>query len=422
MIHVCYSLYDKDGTYSKFVGASMCSVFENTREPVTIHILHDETLTELNRRRFIELTEHYAQTIEFHRATLNAEVNELMKTFTLSPASLYRLQMGDLLSPTVDRAIYFDADTIIELDVKELWDEIGDEDFFGAVLDAGVTTEHWQTYKRFPIITEGHVRRDDYLNAGVLIFNLKKLRSIKNFNRMMIESYHDAPNFFVAHDQDLLNYFYGTQYKKLPNRYNLQLVMERRMGLRKPARGGGCYHYICHSLSARSRDEFDRLFWYYFIKTPWFDEKFFLKAIEDFQAAAATQQMNLMKALYTCRQKIFWAPECLKDRLLDQLKALGIDDAIFLSNGEDELEPTGGYGDLSEKENPNVLDLIARVEAAPNDGRTFFCLSSYYHTVRGMLKGKGYEEGKDFVDARKLLPEYRGTYMLDSFDNVIRHL
>ena len=326
MIHVCYALYDRHGTYSKFVGASMCSLFENTREPVTIHILHDETLTELNRKKFVELTAAYNQTVEFHRATLNDEVNELMKMFTFSPASLYRLQMGELLPPTVEKAIYFDADIIIDLDVKELWDEIGDEDFFGAVLDAGIAVEEWQAYKRFAVVTKGYVRREDYFNSGVWAVNLKKLRAIKNFNRTMIEKYYSAPKDFPAYDQCTLNYFYSTHYKKLPKRYNLQLVMERRMGLRKSEQGGAVCHYICRSLSARSRDEFDQLFWHYFVKTPWFDEKFFLRAIEGFQAAAATQQTTLMKALYTCREKIFWAPECLTDRLRDQLTALGIDE------------------------------------------------------------------------------------------------
>ena len=29
MIHICYGLYDKIGRYTKFVGTSMTSIFEN---------------------------------------------------------------------------------------------------------------------------------------------------------------------------------------------------------------------------------------------------------------------------------------------------------------------------------------------------------------------------------------------------------
>ena len=53
MIHVCYGLYDKNGHYSKFTGTSILSMFENTNEDVTVHILHDNTLTQENRDKFI---------------------------------------------------------------------------------------------------------------------------------------------------------------------------------------------------------------------------------------------------------------------------------------------------------------------------------------------------------------------------------
>lgn len=33
MIHVCFGLYDKNGTYSKFTGTSMLSIFENISTP-----------------------------------------------------------------------------------------------------------------------------------------------------------------------------------------------------------------------------------------------------------------------------------------------------------------------------------------------------------------------------------------------------
>lgn len=66
MIHVCYGLYDKDGRYSKFAGTSVCSMFENTKSEVTVHILHDNTLTADNRDKFLILAKRYNQTINFY--------------------------------------------------------------------------------------------------------------------------------------------------------------------------------------------------------------------------------------------------------------------------------------------------------------------------------------------------------------------
>ena len=66
MIHVCYGLYDKKGTYSKYTGVSMLSMFENTKEKITVHIFHDNTLTPENKNYFIQVAETYNQTVKFY--------------------------------------------------------------------------------------------------------------------------------------------------------------------------------------------------------------------------------------------------------------------------------------------------------------------------------------------------------------------
>ena len=68
MIHVCFGLHDKTGRYSKFTGTAMLSLFENVITPrsTTVHILHDNTLTEDNREKFIYLAGRCNQFVEFH--------------------------------------------------------------------------------------------------------------------------------------------------------------------------------------------------------------------------------------------------------------------------------------------------------------------------------------------------------------------
>ena len=66
MIHVCFGLYDKTGRYSKFTGTAMLSLFENTSADVTVHILHDDTLTQDNREKFIYLAGRYNQAVKFY--------------------------------------------------------------------------------------------------------------------------------------------------------------------------------------------------------------------------------------------------------------------------------------------------------------------------------------------------------------------
>ena len=37
MIHVCFGLHDKHGTYSKFTGTAMASIFENLNTPPRVN-------------------------------------------------------------------------------------------------------------------------------------------------------------------------------------------------------------------------------------------------------------------------------------------------------------------------------------------------------------------------------------------------
>ena len=68
MIHICFGLYDKTGRYSKFTGTTMLSIFDNTNSEVTVHILHDNTLTQDNRDKFIYLAGRYNQHVKFYNA------------------------------------------------------------------------------------------------------------------------------------------------------------------------------------------------------------------------------------------------------------------------------------------------------------------------------------------------------------------
>ena len=69
MIHVCFALRDETGYSAKFVGTAMLSMFENIFKPlpsITVHILHDNTLTADNRSKFSYLAGRYGQQVKFY--------------------------------------------------------------------------------------------------------------------------------------------------------------------------------------------------------------------------------------------------------------------------------------------------------------------------------------------------------------------
>ncbi len=129
MIHVCFGLNDKNGTYSKFTGTTMASIFENTTSNVTIHILHDDTLTLDNREKFSYLAGQYNQRVKFYNVDeLCADKIETIKRLfpltvhsRLTIASMYRLFIPQLFSEDIKKIIYLDSDIIVNLDLNEMW-------------------------------------------------------------------------------------------------------------------------------------------------------------------------------------------------------------------------------------------------------------------------------------------------------------
>ena len=65
IIQVALSVYDPSGTYSCYAGVVMTSLFSNTHSKINVTILHDDTLTDDNRRRFESTAGRWKQNINF---------------------------------------------------------------------------------------------------------------------------------------------------------------------------------------------------------------------------------------------------------------------------------------------------------------------------------------------------------------------
>ena len=125
MIHVAYRLWGGDGFYAKMLGTSMLSMFENTKEKVTVHILHNDRLTPDNRGKFCYIAGQYNQQIEFHNVEEIAGAT-LRKFDEMHPiASGVNVAWYPLIShevfPDLDKIIFLGADTVFNVDVAELW-------------------------------------------------------------------------------------------------------------------------------------------------------------------------------------------------------------------------------------------------------------------------------------------------------------
>lgn len=281
MIHICFGLHDKTGHYSKFTGTAMLSLFENTNAKVTVHILHDNTLTQDNRDKFSYVAGQYNQLVNFYNvkelcAEKIAKLVELIpavKTSTVTVGAFYRLLIPQLLPNDIDKCIYLDSDMVINLDISELWRiEPGDSPL-AAVPEAVASSVAFKTYAydKF-LIKDKFVRYEDYFNSGLLLMNLNYFRNAEEIIMSGVKwrGEHIKCNAF---DQDVLNYLFSKSYLKLPGKFDQFIRSERLKNEECFKIRRVIYHCTSDTLQLNSNDLFNRLWMKYFIKTPWFDEE-----------------------------------------------------------------------------------------------------------------------------------------------------
>ena len=380
-IHVCYCINDETGNYARMLGTSLYSLLSNTKEHIIVHILHDDTMREENKKRLMEMMASYHAEIFFYNfdslmPKKIADLLELMpqlKGSNWSTASLYRLLMGELFYGKVARMIYLDCDIIVNLDIRELWEEPLPDSGLAAVSDLAV-----QMNEDFPLFKDKKVEIAEYFNSGVLLLDIKKYAerfSVTEVLREVKKGRLDCP------DQDVLNmYFRGSNI--LPERYNvfvsLAYALERDVG--------ACiYHYVGDSFSFDMTNPYSKLFFIYFSRTPWCDAEFIGSLGRKAAWAAKSAVLNIANC-FAGKKRVVVGARKLEGYLRDLLK-------------------------LRENEAFIPDDTLVNVELNINyynECWMFFLNKVDYLSVKTQLETMGLKENVNFV---------WGNYLLDNIGN-----
>ncbi|MBR0372883.1 glycosyltransferase family 8 protein [Candidatus Saccharibacteria bacterium] len=212
--------------YAKYAAAAISSLMKhaNPERYYRIIIMYDK-LSLPNRWRLRNMVTRNCA-IEFHRMKYNFYMQIIVRycakrtgsgDFFSSAVYYYRSFIARLF-PQYDKGIYIDSDTILVGDIGELFDiELGDS-VIGARIDPKVAMV--PEFVRY-VENALNVPADDYVNSGVLLMDLKKLRKLHYITKMtdLIREY-DAD--LVAPDQDYLNVILKGKIMKLDKVWNLQ--------------------------------------------------------------------------------------------------------------------------------------------------------------------------------------------------------
>jgi lipopolysaccharide biosynthesis glycosyltransferase len=148
--------------------------------------------------------------------------NNSVTTQHISTAVYYRLLLPDLLYQ-MDKVLYLDTDVIIRDSLEELYNrEFGDSWLIGAH-DVSVNYVRWHFFyslSKNPL----NLKREKYINSGVLLMNLKRLRDA-NLKETWIKL--SKIQGLPTYDQDILNHTCMDKISFFPIKYNYCAVKKQ---------------------------------------------------------------------------------------------------------------------------------------------------------------------------------------------------
>ncbi len=392
MIHVCYGLYDKKGTYSKYTGTSMLSVFENTKEKVTVHIFHDNTLTPENLNNFSRIAESYNQAVKFYNFDkirpekiefMHEKLSSVFET-RFSIGTFYRLMIDrNFFGDDVSKIIYLDSDTVVNLDIAELWN-YNIENYAIAAVPEIEATRGYMIADKYLIKTE-KVAVKDYLCAGIIMINLEKLEDDFFYKGVQWLADNSSCECF---DQDILNYFFSKNYLKLPGKFNAFINPDK--AVEGNVVSNKIYHYAGRGCLGMSLEiAHNKLFLKNFVKTPWFNENIFVGIYE------ATKKMYYEKKILGFQVSTIMNG---KRRAFFTLKPLATPIKNFFAvNDAEEF--------IAVNENDSLKTLVQAMKKSKNK-KVFFIIVEDYDAIKNHLIRAGFEEFEHFIDASTFIPNF----------------
>ena len=256
--------FSTDDNYIPYLDIALASLIENASREYRYRILILNTGLDPKNIRKLKENERPGFTLEFVdiSAQLESIKSRLKNVYHFSVVTYYRLFIASLF-PQYDKVVYLDCDLVVLGDISELYEiELG-ENILGAGPEQFVqNTDEFRLYARRAL----GVDPDKYVNAGVLLMNLKAFRRSRieeKFIRLITE--HDFD--LLDPDQAYLNYLCEGRIHILPSGWNkepMPLACEGKKNI---------VHYALYKKPWQYDDVIDgEYFWQYARRSPFYKE------------------------------------------------------------------------------------------------------------------------------------------------------
>ncbi len=212
-IHIVFCVNNQ---YVPHLGAAMASVLQNNpNTDFSFHILSAD-LTEESKKQIWKLKTRFLRFDVDYLVPPTALFQNLKLTIDhISIETYFRYVIADLL-PDVDKVLYLDADLIVAGDLMPLWQTPLTEGK-KTYLAAGVP-DLWIEKLGYKS-SVGFQKEDVYVNAGVLLLNLKKMRE-QSVSKQFFDMQEKWKNRICFQDQDIINLTLFGKIKVIDSIYN----------------------------------------------------------------------------------------------------------------------------------------------------------------------------------------------------------
>ena len=205
-----------DNQYALYMYTTMISILENKNKNTyyAFYLLVPSKFLKSNVNKILSITDKYMCYINFINIDEKLFKNINMNIPHITVPTYYRLLIGELLPNEIDKCIYLDSDICVCKDLSELFNiDIKDNYIAGVVSPVYYFSEKKHCERlNLPSMKQ-------YLNAGMLIMNLKQIRK-DNMTKKFIDL---TKRNFDSQDQDVLNVACYGRIMTLPPKYNAQV-------------------------------------------------------------------------------------------------------------------------------------------------------------------------------------------------------
>lgn len=208
-------LLASDDNYAPLLGVTIYSLLENNKKDfnkINIFIL-DGGISEKNKNKIDKICDGFniETPLEFIKYDNLEEILDIPIKATRALTAYARLFAGSLLKKDINKILYLDCDALVVNSFINLWQMDLEDNYCGAVLDAGPT--YINTFLDLP-------ENNNHYNSGLLLINLKLWKK-DNLEKKFIDFIISKNGKVFHNDQGIINVICKGKIQKLHPKYNI---------------------------------------------------------------------------------------------------------------------------------------------------------------------------------------------------------